>query len=248
MITALLDGDSFVYLAALAAATDEWDGTPTIDMDAGILYLTTEVEKVLYHLGADRVIMTFSDHARWRNEVLPTYKANRKAEKPLAYVPLLEYVAQNYEVRQFPGLEGDDVMGILATHPTLLEGDKVIVSVDKDMRTVPGALFNPRKEEFEYISKDDALRAFYMQCLTGDTADGYKGCPGIGPKKAEKIIYPFFDEFEFKKDDLWEAIVKTYESKKLTEEDALKTAQVARICQHEDFDLETNTVRLWTPY
>lgn len=245
-LTALLDGDSFVYLAALAAETDDWEGNRVLDVEAGISHLDTSIQEILYRLQPDRVILALSQNAQWRYDVLPSYKANR-GEKPAAYHAILEYTLSTYETWQYEGLEGDDVLGILSTHPTLLEGRKVIVSVDKDMRTIPGLLYNPKRDTLDCIGQEEADRAFYMQCLTGDPADGYKGVPGIGPKRAEKILGPFFEELEFRRDALWDAIVKTYESKGLTEEDALQNARVARICRCEDFDVDNNLVRLWTP-
>ena len=56
-------------------------------------------------------------------------------------------------------------------------------------------------DELLEISEADADRYFLTQVLTGDTADGYKGVPGIGPKKAEAILGPRPD---------WAAVEKAY--------------------------------------
>ena len=76
-----------------------------------------------------------------------------------------------------------------------------------------------------------------MQTLTGDVTDGYKGCPGVGEKKAETIL----------KKGTWEEVLKAYEAAKLTEQDALQQARVARICRVEDFNYKLGDVNLWTP-
>jgi DNA polymerase-1 len=78
-----------------------------------------------------------------------------------------------------------------------------------------------------------------MQTLQGDSVDGYKGCPGIGPKKAEKILADSTDP--------WGDIVSAYMGKGLTEDDALVQAQVARICQHQNYNYDTAEVIPWTP-
>lgn len=94
------------------------------------------------------------------------------------------------------------------------------------------------------FSLEEANRYFFMQVLTGDPTDGYKGCPGIGPKRAEKILegVNVLDEKE-----AWRAVVGAYASKGLTEEEALQQARVARILRHTDYDLEKEEVILWEP-
>jgi DNA polymerase-1 len=100
-----------------------------------------------------------------------------------------EYLAQEYPSFIRPRLEADDCMGILATNSKLLgssyEGDQIIMcSEDKDMRTIPGFLYNPNQPQLGVISisEEDANRFHMWQTLTGDQTDGYPGCPGIGPK------------------------------------------------------------------
>ena len=94
-----------------------------------------------------------------------------------------EFYSKHYEVYLRPRLEADDCMGILSTHKTLVPGERIIVSNDKDMQTIPGLLFNPAKDKKpRRISELEADRFFMYQTLVGDTTDGYPGCYGIGPK------------------------------------------------------------------
>jgi hypothetical protein len=46
------------------------------------------------------------------------------------------YCHEAYETFEREGLEGDDILGILATHPTLVRGEKIIVSIDKDQDNI----------------------------------------------------------------------------------------------------------------
>ena len=73
------------------------------------------------------------------------------------------------DVWRHPGIEGDDIIGLY-----LQEGD-VVVSGDKDMRTLAGAHLLP-DGTIEMVSEFQANRKLYEQILTGDTSDGYKGC------------------------------------------------------------------------
>jgi DNA polymerase-1 len=75
-----------------------------------------------------------------------------------------------------------------------------------------------------------------MQTLTGDRVDGYPGCPGIGPARAEKIV-----------DGGWDAVVDTYAKAGLNESVALVQARMAYILRKGDYIKSSSRVRLWTP-
>jgi DNA polymerase-1 len=78
--------------------------------------------------------------------------------------------------------------------------------------------------------------------VLGDAVDGYSGCPGIGPKKAETVLANAKDGVS-----PWGVIVGAYVKAGLDEEDALLQARLARILQFGDYDLKTNKVKLWEP-
>jgi len=46
---------------------------------------------------------------------------------------------------------------------------------------------------------------------------------------------------------MWSAVVDAYESKGLTEEDAVMQARMARILRAEDWDFGKKAPRLWCP-
>jgi DNA polymerase-1 len=180
--------------------------------------------------------MCLSDSANFRKDLTPTYKSKRKeTRKPIVFRPLLEWVKETYDPVIKPRLEADDVLGILATHPDRV-GKCVIVSDDKDMQTLPCTLY--RQGVLKVISEDEADYFWAFQTLTGDSTDGYQGCPGVGPKKAESILTakPY-----------WPKIVNTYRKAGLTEDDALLNARLARILRFSDWDVTNQQVKLWTP-
>ena len=75
--------------------------------------------------------------------------------------------------------------------------------------------------------------------MAGDQTDGYSGIPGIGVKRAAALL---------DKDGCsWETVVKAYEAKGLTEEDALLNARLAKILHYEHYDKENGTILYWTP-
>lgn len=249
MRTLLIDADIVAYqFASKSQQKFDWgDGqvsTWVEDLDAVTPLVTNKLEELQAQLEADSFVICLSCPSEdgWRRKILPSYKAHRsESDIPVLREPLKDWMRATYQVKEKPTLEADDVMGILSTHPKLIPGEKIIVSIDKDMKTIPGWLFNPDKDRRpRLISEAEADYWHLYQALVGDPTDGYKGCPGIGPKKAERILDspPGCD---------WAAVLAAYLARGLTEEDALLQARVARICRHTDYDLKRKEVKLWNP-
>jgi len=249
--TALIDGDIYIFRAALGAEQPiQWDEdlwTLHAHMSIGMSLLDEMINTVAAEVKADHVIVALSDVRNFRYDVYPLYKHNRKDKRPpMLRTPLKEYVLSRYETFLRPGLEGDDVLGILSTSPHIVRGEKVVVSCDKDMRTIPGILYDSDKKIWSEISENEADYWHLTQTLTGDTADGYPGCPGIGPKKAENILLTF-RENACSLAEAWEMVVGAYERAKLTELDALIQARIARICRRDDYNFQSRKVNPWYP-
>ena len=243
---ALIDADILCYEAAASCEVEtRWDDdihTVHSDLKETWRVLKAKVDRVCEAVDASRIVMTISSNTNFRKElVYPAYKDNRKAvRKPLCLADLKAKTFDEWETHRHPSLEGDDVLGILATDPKFYPGyRKVVVSLDKDLKTIPGYYYNFRKEEWYEIDEDTANRWHMLQTLTGDTTDGYPGCPGIGPKKAEQILdgLPMGDR--------WEAVVAAYEKAKLAPAVALQMARCAYILRNHDY--VDGEVKLWTP-
>ena len=112
----------------------------------------------------------------------------------------------------------------------------------KDFLCVPCRLYNPRHSDrgVVTVSLDMADRYFYSQVLTGDASDNYKGCPQVGPVKADKIL----DAAEA---DYWPAVVTAFEKAGLCVDDALVQARCARILRVGDLIPYQEEPPLWTP-
>jgi len=209
--TLLIDGDIPIFMYAAGAEEAICWGDPLKDpwqywadpvqaaarLDAFMVQLQKDLD-------ADRIVVALSDSRNFRYDVLPTYKHNRATTRQPMLRPLLkQYVEDNYEVFKRPGLEGDDVMGILSTSKQIIKGEKIIVSIDKDMQTIPGLLLNwdharqSISEASEHLSFGDCIRRItpeeadrfhLVQALAGDPTDGYGGCPGVGVETAKRIL------------------------------------------------------------
>ena len=107
------------------------------------------------------------------------------------------------------------------------------------MEQVPCRLYNLKKEWTQ--TPEAAKKKLFQQTLEGDQCDGYRGCIGVGPKSAEKILAKVENE------DYWPAVVEAFLKAGQTEADALRTIRLARILQAEDWDADKQMPILYTP-
>jgi DNA polymerase-1 len=255
--TILLDADILAYKVSVVNQKD-YDFGDTgqarhIDEESAIKQADELVGEYCEAVGAKRAVICLSDPERnFRKELDPTYKANRAGlEDPVMRRWIESYLATEYVSFKRPRLEADDCMGILATKPGLL-GSKfqntevIMVSEDKDMRTVPGKLYNPNRPELGVIdiTEDEANRFHLWQTICGDPTDGYPGVKGVGPK-SEYALYLMEDA---ESDELWDVVLEAFASKGQTEEQALLQARLAHILWASSFNLKSHKVRLWQPY
>lgn len=239
----LIDADYIVYKNASACEIDVDYGDDVIVVQSrfGDLQraLLRDINKILVDLGwsaNEGVILFFSDSTNFRKKIYPEYKGHRTRKKPCGYKRAINWLKDLYEVRIYPTLEADDAIGITQTSEP--DAGHIIVSPDKDMRQIPGQLYDLTNPVVE-VTPEQGRRWHLIQALSGDQTDGYSGCPGIGIKKAEAL----FD----KHGESWETVVNAFVKAGLTEADALMNARLARILQSTDYDNTTGTVRLWTP-
>lgn len=242
----VIDGDILLYshTAAAEVETNWGDDLWTLHSDATgpKEAIVNAVETLKDKLHSSRVIFTVSDDINFRKEVLESYKSHRKTtRKPLAYYDIREWIGSQYEVVMYPKCEADDVCGILAT--TLPHC--IVVSEDKDLKTVPCTLY--RKGVLDEITPAMANYWFLYQTLLGDATDGYKGCPGYGEKTAKRLLDEHLNGKKFNAAEAWNEVVKAYESKDLTEDDAIVQARCARILRKSEWDAEAKEIRLWVP-
>lgn len=276
-----IDADYLCFQAAAAA-------TKAVEWDDGIItqYGDLEEAKQIFKNSLASIqerrknwlyakpIMCFTDDVNWRKSVLETYKSNRSG-KPIVYPFLKAWVMETYFCFERPTLEGDDIMGILSTKPSIVDCDHVIIcSPDKDFNTIPGEFFwmdiKGKNHELKIVTEEEADRWHMLQTLAGDTTDGYGGCPGVGmetgaaflaepyiavqearelksgPRKGETVL-------EWKKrplaegETIWDAIVSLFRKAGLGEEHALQQARVARILRASDYNFKTKEPILWEP-
>ena len=200
MIVHLIDGtyELFRHFYGLRRAKSPVD--PPLGAVAGVLHTVAEMlEGGATHVGVatDHVIESF------RNELWPAYKTGEGMEPALLaqFHPLEEaLMAMGVTVWPMIELEADDALAS-AAHLAALDprvekvciwtpdkdlaqcvvGDRV-VQVDRRSKAIRNAASVAAK-----FGVEPALIPDYL-ALVGDSADGYPGIPGLGPKTAARLI------------------------------------------------------------
>ena len=234
----LIDADFIVYKSCAAAETElDWgDDTILVTSKFSEAYKATlrELDKIKEKFfDASETILFFSDSKNFRKKILPDYKGHRNRKKPCGYKRVINKLKTEFEVIIMPELEADDSMGVYATkHP-----GNIIVSPDKDMKQIPGLLYN--LDETFTITKTEGAKWHLIQSLAGDQTDGYPGVPGIGVKRAETL----FKDKGYSR----QTVVDAFADKGYTALTALANARLARILTVDDYDFKKKKPRLWNP-
>ncbi len=236
----LIDTDFLAYKAAQASEEGIDFGDDVIVAQSNfsqcLKIFERELRKVTTAMMDEEFILYFSSSRNFRKEIFDGYKGHRNRRKPLGYKRLVNHCHRKYRTVVRDTLEADDSLGMDATkYP---DEYTIIVSPDKDMRQIPGVLWN-LTDDVQEITKEDGDRWHLMQALAGDPTDGYPGCPGIGMKRAADLLD--------KAKSPWQAVRKAFEDRGLSEKEALMNARLAKILQHEDYDYDRQQPILWSP-
>ena len=146
----------------------------------------------------------------FRHKQFPTYKAQREAtpEDITFAVPWIKKIIEAYRIPiiEVPNYEADDVVGTMSRLADESgEFETFMMSPDKDyaqLVTDHSVIFKPKSfgPGYEILDRDAVLKKYGLKRtsqvidmlgLQGDSADNIPGCPGVGPKTAQKLIEDF---------------------------------------------------------
>ena len=190
MSRAIIDADTYFYKAALTC-------NELVELSPGIYYEAYNLNKAKAYLYEtfntlasncncdEYVLVTGGVGDNFRYIINPNYKANRKKQaKPIMLDLVRDMVFKEFPIVYTPYLEADDTCRIL------MEEDKnnVIVSIDKDLKTFSGKVYDSYHNEIKFITPIQAEANFKRQLLMGDKTDGYDGLPRIGKATADKLL------------------------------------------------------------
>jgi len=236
--TAILDGDIIAYRAALLADTADDTFIPAILEEMLEFWLPIEANDFQMALSCSR-------KDNFRREIWPNYKKNRESKhEPDLLKEVKDYIRDVYNCLEAKRIEADDIMGIYAE-------ESIAVTIDKDLRGVPGWHYNPFKEDFPtYVSKDEAEEFFCIQWMTGDSTDCIPGLWRVGPKRAKSFLKKWGEC------DRHEKIIELYCEDRYQPKDscdlegeelALVMARCVRILSAGCYDNQTEEISLWNP-
>lgn len=181
---ALIDHDLVCFRSAASAEDDP--------LGIAIYRANQLMDSIIEKVGATKYRAFISHPTNFRNDILPTYKANRKGRvKPKHLQALKDHALEHMGAElAAEGLEADDEMSINQTQ------DTIICTLDKDLLQVPGKHFSweisgknwTRPDRFFVQTELEGLRLFFEQCIKGDTADNVVGIKGLGDKKAKNML------------------------------------------------------------
>jgi DNA polymerase-1 len=198
----LIDGMYLVFSSFYShAAMRTLQGEPT-----GAVYgFVSRVEALIQELRPGRLAVAFdSKEKNFRRELYPEYKAKRllPPEELVAQLPAVrEYLAgRNLHALEKPGLEGDDIIALLARRYAGAGHEVLIFSADKDLfQLVGGRVFVYHPKLKKKMGRDEVKAYFGVYpeqvvdflSLAGDASDNIPGIPGIGEKTASRLIEKF---------------------------------------------------------
>lgn len=237
----LIDGDILAYtIASNSEQAIHWgDDMWTLHTDFKECKnkIQSYLKNVSETFSAKKIYVFLSDTNNFRKQIYPAYKLNRtNKRKPTCLPQIKRYLFEEHEAISEPRLEADDLMGIFATDPNI-KGNKIIISIDKDLKTIPGNI-SVDLETVEKITKKKAAYNHMVQTLCGDSVDNFPGAPGIGPVKAAQILNT---------KNIWSAVEEAFIKAKQTKDDALLQARLAYILQHGDYNFKSKKIKMWRP-
>lgn len=185
MIHALIDADILVYRVGFSADKNRDSEEYALKTMRGAIRSLVMEGPLLEKTETHKLYLTGKGNFRYDVATTVPYKGNRKSPKPRHYDALRKFLEEEEGAEVITGMEADDE---LAIQQTKLGDDSVIVTIDKDLKQVPGWHYNFVKHDLFYMNQEEADLWLYKQIVMGDAVDNILGVRGIGDKKADKLL------------------------------------------------------------
>ena len=189
MSKAIIDSDTYMYKAACTCNCLEDLGNgryyEVYDINKAYNYLLETFQNLASKCNCSEYILVTGGYDNFRYIINPSYKANRKKQaKPIMLDLIKKMCFENFPMVYTPHLEADDTCRILLEE----DKDNVVISIDKDLRTFSGKVYDSYHDEIRFITPTQAEANFKRQLLIGDVTDGYSGLPKVGKATADKLL------------------------------------------------------------
>ncbi len=201
----LLDAYALIFRAYYALMRNPRFSSGGVDTSA-IFGFVNILQDLLKRENPPYIAVCFDPGGKtFRHEQFEQYKANRDAtpEGIKVAVPYIKRILEAYRIPMFvkEGYEADDVIGSLSVLARQHGFETFMVTGDKDFGQLVNdstKIYNPGKNEISGVKEikekyglTDPIQVIDILGLMGDSADNIPGCPGVGPKTAEKLVQQF---------------------------------------------------------
>lgn len=176
--TAIIDADSFIYIAA-------WNNRETEDFTFVAQAINDMMVEMIQNTKATHYLGVFTPKKTFRNDLVETYKANRPPTPEWVTrwkQQIIDYCVKEYGFVVAAEHEADDVLSIMQGP------DVILCHIDKDINQVPGEHYDYKKKTIYEVDESTAEYNFWYQVLVGDSVDNIKGAWKVGPVNAAKIL------------------------------------------------------------
>ena len=169
----------------------------------------------------EEYVMAVAGKNNFRLDVWPDYKVNRRRQREKhpdnrqRFVKAITQLSikEGYAIPA-DGREADDMVRIWAEQCRAMGEDYVVVTIDKDLKCIPGKFYDPKLKKTFEVTEEEALQFYYRQLIEGDTTDGIPGVPGVGTVGSDNAVKGVYDE-----ETLQEIVANLYYTAYYDEED-----------------------------
>jgi len=255
----IFDAYAIIYRAYFALPTSLTDlQNEPINAVYGLISM---LFKVIEDTRPTHIAFAYDTAAKtFRDDMFEEYRAQREApdDELISQFPKSIDIIQSLNIPMYSkdGYEADDVIGTI-THHTPENILSLVVTGDRDMLQLVDTsthLLMPQKslsdaKEFDIeatIQKMGVIpeKIVDLKALMGDSADNYKGVPGIGPKTAIKLLDEYGDLENIYK-NVNKIAGKTGQLLTEHKESALMSQKLARIARDVDIEFDLAECEKW---
>lgn len=249
------------YFAFIRAPRYNSSGLNTSTM----LGFVNTLEQLLQKEKPSHLAVVFDVHSpTFRHEMYAEYKATREEmpEDLRAAIPWVRQIIEAYNIPiiEKKGFEADDVIGTLSVKAEQAGFEVLMMTPDKDyaqLVTPKVRMYKPGrsgkeseiwgvKEVCENFEINTPSQVIDILGLMGDASDNIPGCPGIGPKTAQKLIGKYGSI-----NGIYEHIeeLKGKQKENLIEHEAMirLSRELVVIAKHVPVELDEAALRLKSP-
>lgn len=202
----LLDAFALIYRSYYAFIKNPRYTSTGINSSAMLGFTNTLMEVIEKEKPSHIAVIFDPIGPTFRHEMFKEYKAQRPPmpEDLKKSIPYIKTIIQGFNIPELDveGYEADDVIGTLAKKAEKEDFTVFMMTPDKDYAQLVSDnifMYKPKRsgKEVEVWGLPEVQENFGVKTadqvidilgLMGDTADNIPGCPGIGPKTAQKFI------------------------------------------------------------